>query len=165
MKNKKVTYILITAVAAVWGIIFYWLFAATQQTEDVGSLPLSKPTKYESLDDYRTKDTFTLALNYRDPMLGGIEPKKEPFIAKTTPNPPLPVYNSYEQPIINNDIIKFTGYIYDQPQKRMAAIINLNGNELMLSEGQTLSGLKIIKNFKDSVKISYKNKTKFIRLE
>lgn len=163
MKNKKITYLLIAAVFAVWGIIFYSLFANIDSNEPIYVKPLQKIEANESLEDYKIKDTFILSLNYRDPMLG--------IVTNAVPTlPKILKHKSYtpviqEQPIIYNDIIKFVGYIYDQPKKRMAAIVNLNGSELMLSEGESLKGLKVIKNYKDSIKIIFRNRVKFIRLE
>lgn len=166
MKNKQLTYLLISSVAAVWGIIFYRVFAATKETEDVKTLSIVKPKKYEPLDDYKLKDTFTLVLNYRDPMLGIPAESEELVMPEMPGKAEQPTINyAVPKPLVNPDIIKYTGFILNASGKRIAAIINLNGKELMLIEGQSSQGLKMIRNYRDSVKINYKDQTKYIRLE
>lgn len=61
MKNKKITYLLIAAVLAVWGIIFYSLFNNIDSNEPIYVKPLQKIEANESLEDYKIKDTFILS--------------------------------------------------------------------------------------------------------
>lgn len=165
MKNKRTTYILIISVVAVWGIIFYRIFTATQAAEPVSfNLPASKAS-YESLYDYQMKDTFTLALNYRDPFLGG-EPQSEIPVTTVPREPAGFVMNAIAAPPpVNWEIIRYTGYIMNPNIRRAVAIMNINGKEYMLSEGQKADGVTLIKSYRDSVKISYQSKTKFIRIQ
>lgn len=43
--------------------------------------------------------------------------------------------------------------------------MTVNGKEQMLEEGGILAGVKLLKNYRDSVKISFQNKTRFINLK
>ncbi|PWG78042.1 hypothetical protein [Pararcticibacter amylolyticus] len=164
MKNKKMTYVLIVSVAAVWGIIFYRIYTAAAGDEEYVQPAAYSKTTYQSLDEYQLKDTAKLSLNYRDPFSGQAavpEPvvaenqNAKPFIASAPPPPPP----------VNWSIIHYTGYIVNSGLKRMVAIMNINGKEYMLSEGQKAEGVTLLKNYRDSVKVSYQNKTKYIRVE
>ncbi|MFD2162267.1 hypothetical protein ACFSJU_07670 [Paradesertivirga mongoliensis] len=167
MKNKALTYLLILSVSAVWGIIFYRVFSATD-SDEVVSGPLQKSTFVnESLDDYKLKDTFTLALNYGDPFLENSseaikanEPASQNTAVAIAIHNPQPI-----APQVNWDAVKYTGYVLNSSDKRVTAIMTLNGKEYMLSEGQDVAGLKLLKNLKDSVKVIYQGKTKFIRIQ
>lgn len=165
MKNKRTTYILIISVIAVWGIIFYRIFTATQAAEPVSfNLPASRAS-YESLDDYQLKDTFTLALNYRDPFLGGVSPAEAAVVPEPRESAAFTMNAIPPPPPVNWEIIRYTGYIMNPNIRRVVAIININGKEYMLSEGQKADGVTLVKSYRDSVKISYQHKTKFIRIQ
>lgn len=73
-KNKKLTYFLICAVAVVWGVILHRVFFNNTEEDYVLKNP-SAMAKHEPYDQYVLKeDTFKLALNYKDPFLGGMAP-------------------------------------------------------------------------------------------
>ena len=165
MKSKKSTTLLLLAVAAVWGIIFYQLFISMK--EEIHALPttMNRSVKNESLDDYRPKDTFTLKLDYRDPMLGEAVAIEKAEETVTAPVVSRPVSFQVPKPAQPQDDIKYTGYISGSTGKITAAIISLNGKELMLGEGESQEGLKVLKNYRDSIKINYRERTRFIRLE
>lgn len=163
MKSKPLTYTLIIAVAAVWGIIFYRIFLAANLDED--QEVLSKPVKKEVLEDYTFRDTFKLALNYRDPFLG--KPMKEEFRQGKDSTRSLPKHSAIkpQAPEVNWAAIKYSGFIVNPGNKKIVSIISVNNHELTIGEGETTDGLKLLKNLKDSVKIIYQGKTKFISLK
>ncbi len=158
-------WILIVAVSAVWGIIFYRIFAATQEDDIKTPSVALKYKKAESLDEYRRKDTFSLKLDYRDPMLGKVSvahdaDKEEEIIANIPVAAFVPAKPA--EPVFD---IEYKGYVMNTPGKKAAAIISLKGKELMLEEGQSQDGLKLMKSFRDSVRVQYMDHTKTIRLE
>lgn len=163
-KNKKLTYFLICAVAVVWGVILHRIFFNNTEEE----YQLKNPAaliKHEPYDQYVAKeDTFKLALNYKDPFLGGIVPESMPKtealpVAKPANfMPPLP-----PKPVVDWSVIKYAGYIVNPVTKKLVSIITVNGTERMLAEGESFDGAQLLKNKKDSVLISWKGKQKFIR--
>jgi hypothetical protein len=168
MKNKPLTYLLIVSVAAVWGIIFYRMFSASGNEEMDIQPTVRLGLVNESLDDYKFKDTFKLALNYRDPFLGKVLEVIEttPKEHTTTNSPSVAFINPKPlKPQINWELIKYNGCIINPLGKRVVAIMILNGKEQMLLEGQTADGVKLLKNYKDSIKVLYQSQTKFIRLQ
>lgn len=162
MKNKGLTSVLVLVVMVVWGMIIYRIFTAVNADDDH---PLQNTTalKKEVFNDYTIpRDTAKLLLNYRDPFAVAKPEEKEvasdkPLVQKMSkPVPP--------KPPVNWSLIKYSGYIHNPGSKKLIAIITVNGKELMMSEGETAEQVKLIKNGKDSVKVSYQGATKFIVL-
>jgi hypothetical protein len=159
MKNKKLTYVLIFFVLVVWGIIIYRLFSAMNQDDDP---PMAERVQIkESYNDFTVKkDTESLKLNYRDPFSS---------ITKETPDTitkhPIAI-NKVLKPVIKPGInwaaIKYSGYIRNPGSKKLIAIMEINGQSVMLSEGESAEQLTLLKNARDSVKVRYKDQVKFI---
>ena len=61
MKNKKVIFILVIAVIAIWGLIIYRLL------EDKSSVEIIKPNSKTQFTNEIKLDTFSIINNYRDP--------------------------------------------------------------------------------------------------
>ena len=170
MKNKKGILFLIVSVAAVWGLIFYKVFTATG-AEDTYSLPVAHTSvAYESLDDYKLQDTDVLQLNYPDPFLKAelqtlpvvtAEPEK----ANSAPGAFFSARQSTAKPQVNWPEISFIGTIQNAENKRRISLMKVNGKEHMLKEGDWTDGVRLLKNLRDSVLISYQQKTKFIKLQ
>lgn len=160
-KNKKLTYLLICAVAAVWGIIIYKVLF-NETAADYEPQFKSAKVKQEPYDQYLEKnDTFKLALNYRDPFLGGVSHVPENTGTVTAApvnfNPPPP------PPPIDWGVIKYSGYVTNPASKKLVAILVVNGKEQMTAEGQTFEGVKLLQNRKDSILVSWQGKKKYIR--
>lgn len=159
-KNKKLTYLLICAVVAVWGIILYRvLFNNSDDDYQLKAQPIAK--KIEPYDQYELKrDTFRLALNYKDPFTGIAEAPAKPVETgpKSTNFVPPPF-----RPPINWGVIKYKGYVINPLTKKMVSIVEINGKERMLAEGKFLEGVKLLKNKKDSILVYWQGKQKHIK--
>ena len=161
MKNKALTYILTALVIAVWGSILYRVFGAfSGDNNDVAVMQDTKPK--EAYNDYDIpKDTSHLQLNYRDPF-GIAKPDTEEIpVGKLVHKQPAiqtapPIQNT------NWSFISYTGYIHNPGNKNLLAIVSINGKENMMKEGETNDQVKLLKNMKDSIKVSYFGKTKVI---
>jgi hypothetical protein len=169
VKNKKLTYLLLCAVAAVWGIVIYRLFFADAGGDYKPAFGTVKPV-HEPYDQYVEKpDTFKLGLNYRDPFLAGPVKSTEPIATKPAlsaadaalhaalSRPALP-------PPINWSVIQYTGRILNPVSKKIVSIVTVNGKERMLSEGEVFESVKLIKNKRDSILVEWQGKQKYIRL-
>jgi hypothetical protein len=162
MKNKKVTYLLGLIVIAVWGIIIYRIFDASSGSDDPVPVSAAKRTK-EPYNDYSIpKDTTHLLLNYRDPF--GISKQKD--------TAEIPVRNLIHKitvpvvkPVMNWSFIKYSGYILNPGSKKLIALVTINGQNTQLAEGETKLQVKLLRNLRDSIRISYEGKTKFIRIK
>ena len=165
MKGKKFTYLLIICVAGVWGIIFYRIYAGmSEEEEPVAIVEHGAKPEYFKLVNHET-DQVELNLNYRDPF--ALAP---PVIIETAkPVTPsefrMPNNMPIQKPQVNWSAIKYTGYIFNPSTKQQVAIMQVNGAEAMLAEGQSLNGLQLIKYAGDSVKVKYQNITKYITIK
>jgi hypothetical protein len=66
------------------------------------------------------------------------------------------------KPAMNWSFISYSGYIRNPASKKLIALVSINGQNLTLAEGETKNQVKLLKNLRDSIKISYEGKTKFI---
>ncbi|MDB5002069.1 MAG: hypothetical protein JWQ34_294 [Mucilaginibacter sp.] len=162
MKNKKVTYFLGFLALVMWGIIIYRIFDSAGGSEN--DLPIAeKKRNKESYNDYTIpKDTTRLLLNYKDPfelkkqkdIIQGIN--KKPAVAKIV----QPAF----KPVFNWGFIKYSGYIRNPGSKKLVAFVTINGKTIMMSEGETAEQVKLVKNLQDSIKITFNDKTAFIKM-
>jgi len=163
MKNKKFTYLLGAAVLIVWGLILYRVFGAMGDNEpDEPAIP--GPVKKEAYNDYAIpRDTTHLLLNYRDPF--GMAAAKDTISHKHIASGPAQAGLPPAVPAMNWDFIRYVGYVRNPDSKKLVAMVHLNGTELMMSEGESKGSLKLIKNLRDSIRINYQGKIKFIPLK
>ena len=159
MKNKKLTYFLIAIVLGVWGLILYRIFDAVSDNDDTAAPVAVKQVK-EAFNDYSLpKDTTKLLLNYRDPF-GIAKPKDTAVrVSKATS---LKSTVATAKPAMNWSFISYSGYIRNPASKKLIALVSINGQNVTLAEGETKNQVKLLKNLRDSIKISYEGKTKFI---
>jgi hypothetical protein len=160
MKNKKVTYLLGLVVAIVWGIIIYRIFDAAAGNDD--ALPAVAQVKKETYNDYAiAKDTTHLLLNYHDPF--GLTRQKDTVTTVKRANyKPAAIA---PKPVMNWGFIQYSGYIRNPSNKKLITLVSINGRSEMLVEGQEKDNVKLIKNLRDSIKISYNGKIKFIPIK
>ena len=156
------TYLLICAVAMVWRIIAYRVFF-NEAGEDQANPVVAQKTDHEPYDRYvAANDTFRLALNYRDPFLG----KQVVAATELKSTAPKQVVPTIPKPIVaplNWSAIRYSGYVTNPITKKMVAILTVNGTERMAAEGESFQGVKLLKNKKDSILVSWMGKQKYIR--
>ena len=161
MKNKKLNYFLGVAVVLIWGSIIFKIFKAVSGDD----LPISNMATAEKRDtvnyELAGQDTAKLNLNYRDPFS---EKKAEPVEIPVSELVHKPVIAKPVKTAINWDVIRYSGFVRNQGSKKLIAMISINGRQLMMSEGETLEKVKLLKNLKDSIKVSFEGATKFIVL-
>lgn len=167
MKNKKaLLYLLGFLVLCIWGIIIMRVYAA------VGTEKALLPALNIAGDTVKTRvpvlqpDTFQLQLGYGDPFKAmGISLEEPVAVASPVvtgnfqPIRPMPV-----PPMAQLLNTRYLGYVWNAGNKKKVAIIGQNGKELMLEEGGLIDGLQLLSIGSDSVKVKYKGKTSFIRI-
>jgi len=150
---------LIVAVVGVWSMILYRIFAAVGNNDDTAAIPTLKPQK-EAYNDFTIpKDTTKLLLNYRDPF--GLVKQKDTAMSIVKISKHLNT-QVIAKPGINWSFITYSGYIRNPASKKLVALVSINGQNITLTEGETKDQVKLIKNLRDSIKVSYQGKTKFI---
>ena len=165
MKNKPLTYVLLLVVVVVWGMIIYRVFVAVSANDGADlPQPIAAADKKEAPNDYApVKDTTKLMLNYRDPF-GAAEDKDTAVIAvnKLIKMPSMAA-RPFVQPI-NWGFIRYSGYIVSAGSKKPLAMLSINGRNVTLAEGEQSDNVKLLRNAKDSVKVAFQGKTKFIKI-
>jgi len=165
MKNKKLTYFLIAAVAVLWGLITYRVIGAVTADDDTSPQITATRVKEAYNDFSLPKDTAKLLLNYLDPFRSAkakdtlTNKPKKPVLNK---NPTMP---AMIKPAMNWSFISYSGYIRNPSTKKLIALVSINGQSTTLAEGESKNQVKLIKNLRDSIKISYRGKTKFIAIK
>jgi hypothetical protein len=164
MKNKKLTYILLPLVILIWGAIVYKVLA--NYFENDSSSLNSKNDDITSVKISKT-DTFSLMLNYSDPFL------KEGVSVSTLPVPDYSqskpvkqiaatVKEKKDNTIVTWPAIIYSGLIKNKLSNKTCSIIKINGAEHLMNVGDTYNDVTLIKIFKDSAIVQYKNIKKTI---
>lgn len=127
-----------------------------------GVVPARSVVTPPPFNDYELKkDTAKLVLNYRDPFHAGTSvPVKDTMSRKARQQETN--FPAISKPIEDLSFIKYSGFIYNPASKTTISIISVNGKNAMVADGEVAEGVRLIKNMKDSIKISYRNKIRFI---
>jgi hypothetical protein len=167
MKHKKaMVYGLGFLVVCIWGLIILRIFSAVGDKD--ADLPEDRNSRLAPKVEVPVlqPDTFQLQLNYPDPFL---KSDQKEVIAAPLVGTPMPMNgNNFmpkpAAPVVKPVVIQYLGYIASTGGKQKIAIMNQDGKERMMTEGQLTDQLQLLKIGSDSVKIKYKGKTSFIRI-
>lgn len=164
MKNKAVTYLLGAVVVVLWGLILYRVFAAVGGDDD--EVPVVNQVKAKEVyNDFAIpRDTSRLLLNYRDPF-GLVKQQDTAGPAKKMRSGPVTARARPAVPAFNWGFIQYSGYIRNPATKKMITMVVINGQNFTMTEGNTRAGVKLFKNMRDSIKIGFQGKTKFITIK
>lgn len=161
MKNKKFTYLLGLLVLIVWGIVIYRIFDTVADGED-DFTPVQNVKEEKNSNDYSVPaDTTHLLLNYRDPFRLTRQPDTavKPITQAAAVKPLIP------KPAFSWNFVKYSGYTRSAGSKKLLAVMSINGQSAILQEGETVADVKLIKNYQDSVKVTFKGRTGYIRMQ
>lgn len=149
MKKQHKTYILITAVIIVWGVIGFQFFNYLTPNEEKLSRTINKQNIVRK--KVKKKENYIVKKHSRDPFLGKllITPVKKAKRKKVAE-------------LVNFPLIIYHGII--ESNKRKSFIISINGNQNILKIGQSISDIKLLSGNKKEVKIHYKGNNKVIPL-
>ena len=158
MKQKKTTYLLGVAVLIIWGIIVFRVINASE--DGAVFISSTKSTSNPALNDYAVKiDTAKLELNYRDPFKTSQLPDTLRNNAPIRPTITMALKKKVE---IDWSFIRYSGYVANLGQRKVFSLIIVRGKSFMLAEGERFEDIKLIKNMRDSIKISFNHQTKTI---
>jgi hypothetical protein len=164
VKNKKLTYFLGLVVLVVWAMIIYRIFDAASGGDDDNIQTTAAKTTKEAYNDFAIpKDTTRLLLNYRDPF--GLIKQKDTTSLNVKRRYNKSKFSIPQKPAFNWGFIQYSGYIRNPVSKKLITLVSINGRNAMLSEGESKDQVKLIKNLRDSIKISFNGKTKFIAIK
>ncbi|WKN45341.1 hypothetical protein [Tunicatimonas pelagia] len=149
MKDKRLVYILLPAVAVIWIVIGYRIYQAVK-----GEEPLM-PSRTAPLltTEEMVIDTYTLQLNYADPFLKRqpVRSQGEPASASSTP---ILIANTTKSDVsagVNWGRITYLGMIENSHTQQKVAIIALDGVRKLVKIQDRISPFLVEKIYKDSV--------------
>lgn len=157
MKNKKLTYVLLILVLAIWGSILHQLFLSENDVDfkehEVVAIDV------ETID--KKDEIVSLNLNYRDPFLERKSKPKQKTVnisklKNTTPKKTAQTQN------IQWPLVEYSGSITNKSADNKMALIKINGKEHLLKEGDSKEGIQIGHIFNDSITLAYMNTAKTI---
>ncbi len=150
MKSKITTYLLIVAVAAVWGVIAWKVL----HPDDAGT-GMAQPQPKPAV----TTEADTLQLDYRDPFLGGRKPVAVVPVAASLPvmqaPPPTP------KPAVQHNI-RYLGRIRRQGVEYSLA--EIDGVLHTLRQGETAGAYRLERIFPDSLHFIFEGERCCIKL-
>lgn len=145
----------------VWGFVFYQLFSyffssPTYATEKV-------ETKID-IDEIK-KDTFSIVANYRDPFLGKKIRESKPIVTNYTSRSNTKKRTKPTQ--VTNQawpVIHYKGMIKNNNSKKRVGIVDMEGKERLVKEGDVLNEVKFLSIGKTQVKVSFNKEQKIISI-
>lgn len=160
MKNKKVTYLLLVAVAIVWGLVIYQFF------NRVGGADTFVSDNYVAMADniQVEQDTFEIVANYRDPFLGTMKranyhaPVSSSAKIKKKPEPKPEVS-------IDWSFLSYTGKVENTVNEKSAYGILIYDDSYIMSKGDEVQGVILDLVYGDSVRVIYQDQKKVLKLE
>ncbi len=149
MKKKVTTYVLLTLCIVIWGTIGWKVYSALQDDTPV-------PVRAAKVAAVPPKETPSLLLNYRDPFLGGYPQQK----VKTEKASPEPVVErrEYAEPPQTEVVPDFQYKGIIRFGKMTQAIINRNGESLMLKANEKVGEFNVVQITEAKLVVSRKNK-------
>ena len=152
MSKKGKTYLLLTVVLGIWGMIGYQVYSKFN-TEQIPIVAENSTVSFSPKQGI-IKDTFSISSAHRDPFLGTVYQKKGKSNKST--------YVKKSKDTIVFPQITYKGVISKQQSASNIYIIDVNGAQELFKVGKQFNDVKLIKGDKKSVVISYKGKRKTI---
>jgi hypothetical protein len=72
---------------------------------------------------------------------------------------------SIPKPAFSWNFVRYSGYTRSAGSKKLLAVMSVNGQSAILQEGETVADVKLVKNYQDSVKVTFKGRTGYIRMQ
>ncbi|MFD0766152.1 hypothetical protein ACFQZI_14910 [Mucilaginibacter lutimaris] len=157
MKKQTTNLLLGVAVIVIWGGAGYRLVSRLSDTEE--EVPVAPPERRKAADDFAASpDTAHLRLDYRDPFGLVARPVQRDSSRRSV----TPRRETIKFIPADMGFVKYAGYIANPGSKRTLTMFMINGKTVMLNEGESAEGIKLLKNLRDSVKVLYRNQVRFI---
>ncbi|WP_040578835.1 hypothetical protein [Croceivirga radicis] len=144
MSKTIKTYLLLTLVLIIWGILGYKIVKGLKPQSQPESIDLND--KGISITEMTIrKDTYQILANYRDPFLGDL-PKKKVKIA---------VNSKSHKAKIPSKAIRYTGRIIQKTLNKSLYFVSIDGKEFLMKHGEIKEGVKLISGNEKEIKVSY----------
>ena len=158
-------YLLILGVVAIWALIVNKIIGASDDkslgdSQVISTRPMIIGQEKWYMKSY-TLDSSSLTAPIKDPFILQVEEIEETI--KITPLLHSSITPLTKAPVIWPTIL-FAGFLVKTNKNRKYAILSINGQSVMLSDGESAFGVKVNKNWGDSLTVSYEKQLKKIYL-
>ena len=156
MKNKKSTYVLLTVVLLIWGLVLYQFFTFSgPETEAAKTVSFKvKPLLL------KPRDTFSINVNYRDPFLGKMYTPSNTGVAKKNKKQ----VQVAAAPVFLPNIM-YKGIVSDTKNKKKVFMLIINGQTFLMAEKETELEVTLVKGNRDYIDIKYKGISNHIPIQ
>ena len=145
MKSKLSTYLLIVAVAGIWGTISYKIINGINA--DPPEVAAATPISEFNPKPIEKKETFSISEVDRDPFLGTLQKKNKPK-EKRTRRPTV------SKPV-NAPKIDFAGIVKNG--NNQVFVIAINGRQHLMRKGQTVNDVKLLSGDSKQIVVRFNN--------
>lgn len=149
MKKQQKTYLLLTAVIVIWGLIGYQIYnRLNPSTPELETLAIENKFQRQEISE---QSFYKLKEMYRDPFLGKF-PKKKSTIRK--------INQQKTKSTIPFPSVVYNGVIEGNNSK--SYILTVKGKQQIIKKGEMFQGVKLIKATKEEATVKFQNETKTI---
>ncbi len=162
MKNRKLLFVLLPLTLAVWGMAVYRIYKTVHTGTDA---PLIKTLKSSVASNRESiSDTFSIFNNYRDPFYAAQKMvDKNTAPAKKAGQSATIIKPSEKEMTAAWPRIQYSGTIRNQRSNTQLALVQVDGNTLMMGNEEVSGNLKICRIFKDSIEIMFQKQKRIFR--
>jgi len=159
MNKKKLNILLIPLALILWILIALKIISLTRP-QQVDSY-IIKP-EYDKVRPDETVDTLKLLLNYSDPFSLNRNTPLKPVIKVTeSKNSSKKFFDKKpENPIPS---VLYMGTISSGKNSKNSALLVVNGKSVLLSPNDTISGIKVLQCWTDSILLKYDKRTLVVK--
>lgn len=164
--KKRINAILLIIVAGLWSTVIYKYVRQYFNTDEA----IAFTTNINSnVNKIKAKENFSLNPIERDPFLNQTQSKKtisRPIkITQTKKNNTIPVLKPTTTTQKPFPSIIYLGYIKSNNQENELILVKINGVLQKIHNNETKNGIKIKKNQKDTIAVTFQNTTKKFSLK
>lgn len=146
-KSKGSLYVLFPLVIIIWGIVIYKVVGVFEDEPE--NLPVLRTEGVVEVKKI-TRDTFSLLPVNQDPFLGHYYKKPEKVI-KSKALPPKEIH--WPQ-------VKYLGLISGTGKSPGVHVLQVNGKQLLIENGDTAEGIKLVNSGTEKVTLLYEGSRK-----
>jgi len=144
MKSKRNTYILLSAVLVLWGLIGYRVLASMNPPKE-NNTRVVKTEKFQP-KEILAKETYSIQANYRDPFLGTIEKSKKK---------PRVVSKQIKEKVVFPSV-EYKGIFSSKNKKNTVFLIVINNKKEMFKIKEVHQNVKLLQGDKEKITVRYK---------
>lgn len=144
MKKNNKTYLLLAVVLGVWGVIAFKFFGTAPATHEIAAVTSDQIFVPKQIKE---RETFAIAVNYRDPFLGTVQAPKRKAKKSTA--------KAVKKKVVPTKSIKYTGFITDKSTQQKIFFVTVDGQQQMMSVNDTFQEVKLVRGTKSSIRVTY----------